>query len=462
MKKFIILFIIIVTPITLLAWSSMYLKGDFNSWSDVLMLKDIDGSEQWFHPYKATSNDAQMEFIFSGDNTSYDATHKYGDNIPPGHVAELNGSQNCYVATTGCQESGESYIITFVTDGGGSNLNYDQSHISTFKIIGDPAGGWNSGDEKTMTEVDDPTNGDYWTYTFNATTTGNKYFRLWPNGTQTNWGAQWVFGSNSTSSDLQVPLSTNTPCGVGSETKALYFNADETGNYTISVRPHDRVAYVNKGSSSTLPVVLSTFLVQYLNNIPTLYWETQSETDNLGWFIYRNIEEDFASATQINNNLIPGYGTTTELHRYIYEDTELNAIPAQIYWYWIQSIDLGGAFHTYDPKSIVITNTEPDNNETEILEEYGLFQNNPNPFNPVEFDNTIINFKLPSIEKVQLNIYNIKGEFVKSLYSGYNDSYEATWNGRDENGILQSTGMYLYKLIVNDKEFATKHLIIIR
>ena len=36
---------------------------------------------------------------------------------------------------------------------------------------------------------------------------------------------------------------------------------------------------------STLPVELSTFTAQFLNGVPTLYWKTESETDNIGWYV---------------------------------------------------------------------------------------------------------------------------------------------------------------------------------
>ena len=122
---------------------------------------------------------------------------------------------------------------------------------------------------------------------------------------------------------------------------------------------------------------------------------------------------------------------------------------------------MGGQLHIYDPKSVVITITEPDNNETEIPEEYGLLQNNPNPFYP-ELNNTQLIFNLKETSKVELNIYNIKGELIKSLYSGNINYYEASWDGKDESGKLQTTGIYLCTLSVNGKLYQTKKLILLR
>jgi hypothetical protein len=73
-----------------------------------------------------------------------------------------------------------------------------------------------------------------------------------------------------------------------------------------------------------------------------------------------------------------------------------------------------------------------------------LYQNHPNPFNPT----TTINFDLVNAGKVTLNVYNIKGELVRTLASG---NYPAgknsvAWNGKDDNGKSVSSGIYFYHM----------------
>ena len=89
---------------------------------------------------------------------------------------------------------------------------------------------------------------------------------------------------------------------------------------------------------------------------------------------------------------------------------------------------------------------------------YGLFQNNPNPF----IESTKISFNLPETEKVELNIYNLKGQLVRSLYSGVASSQTLEWNGKNEIGKELQAGMYFYKLMVNGKTAETKKLILMR
>ena len=89
---------------------------------------------------------------------------------------------------------------------------------------------------------------------------------------------------------------------------------------------------------------------------------------------------------------------------------------------------------------------------------YGLLQNEPNPV----IESTKISFNLHETAKVELNIYNLKGQLVKSLYSGVASSKTLDWNGKDENGNELKAGVYLYKLLVNGKIEETKKLILMK
>ncbi|MDA3813033.1 MAG: T9SS type A sorting domain-containing protein [Candidatus Cloacimonetes bacterium] len=95
---------------------------------------------------------------------------------------------------------------------------------------------------------------------------------------------------------------------------------------------------------------------------------------------------------------------------------------------------------------------EPEN----IVARPILLGNYPNPFNPT----TKISFSLPSEEDIVLTIYNIKGQKVKTLYSGTADKGEHTviWEGKDTNNKLVSSGIYFYKLKTNNEELTRKML----
>jgi len=73
-----------------------------------------------------------------------------------------------------------------------------------------------------------------------------------------------------------------------------------------------------------------------------------------------------------------------------------------------------------------------------------LLHNYPNPFNP----ETTIGFQLPEEKLVELAIYSLKGQKVKTLINAVLPAgiRSAIWNGRDSNGNRVSSGIYFYKL----------------
>ncbi len=88
-----------------------------------------------------------------------------------------------------------------------------------------------------------------------------------------------------------------------------------------------------------------------------------------------------------------------------------------------------------------------------------LMQNYPNPFNP----ETNISFQVPNSGQVNLDIYNIKGQKVKTLV---NDIFSAgrhsvVWNGRDDSNKEVASGLYLYKMR-SGKYSSTKKMILMK
>jgi len=73
-----------------------------------------------------------------------------------------------------------------------------------------------------------------------------------------------------------------------------------------------------------------------------------------------------------------------------------------------------------------------------------LHQNYPNPFNPV----TTISYQLPLDSEVELIIYNIKGQKVKTLVNETIPAGEhsVVWNGKSDQDRSVSSGIYFYKL----------------
>jgi hypothetical protein len=95
---------------------------------------------------------------------------------------------------------------------------------------------------------------------------------------------------------------------------------------------------------------------------------------------------------------------------------------------------------SYDPATDV-----SGNDYTQAPAEFNLFQNYPNPFNPV----TQIRYTIPQLTNIQLKIYNILGQEVKTLMSSEQPAgaYRIEWDGTNSFGSRVASGIYVYKIV---------------
>jgi len=61
---------------------------------------------------------------------------------------------------------------------------------------------------------------------------------------------------------------------------------------------------------------------------------------------------------------------------------------------------------------------------------------------------------------VELSIFNVKGQKVSTLSNDYlkKGNHSIVWNGKDNSGRLCSSGVYFYRLKVNNQVFSRKML----
>jgi hypothetical protein len=76
--------------------------------------------------------------------------------------------------------------------------------------------------------------------------------------------------------------------------------------------------------------------------------------------------------------------------------------------------------------------------------QYALYQNFPNPFNPV----TEIQFDIPDVSVLDLVVYNLMGQQVRRLVNGEIQAgyHRVVWDGLNDRGEPVSTGVYIYSL----------------
>jgi hypothetical protein len=119
---------------------------------------------------------------------------------------------------------------------------------------------------------------------------------------------------------------------------------------------------------------------------------------------------------------------------------------------------------TVDNIKLMDTNTNLNTLEQQVLEkpialptEFNLAQNYPNPFNP----ETTIKYALPKNVRVELTIYNILGQKVKTLV---NDEQKAgfksiKWDGTNDFGMKVASSIYIYRLKAGD--FVAQHKMVL-
>ena len=77
-------------------------------------------------------------------------------------------------------------------------------------------------------------------------------------------------------------------------------------------------------------------------------------------------------------------------------------------------------------------------------QDFALFNNYPNPFNP----ETTIRYQIPQQVRVNLSIINASGQKIVTLVNedqpaGY---YSVNWQGKDDNGNSVASGVYFFQL----------------
>jgi hypothetical protein len=80
--------------------------------------------------------------------------------------------------------------------------------------------------------------------------------------------------------------------------------------------------------------------------VNTLKWSTASEVDNFGFDIYRGLTEN-GDFERVTAEPIPGAGTTDEPQQYVWVDADID--PSKDYYYYIESISLGGIREVFSP-----------------------------------------------------------------------------------------------------------------
>jgi len=204
------------------------------------------------------------------------------------------------------------------------------------------------------------------------------------------------------------------------------------------------------GEDPTLPVELSVFNAVYTaENFVKLSWITESETNMLGYRVYRAESPVQAEAILITPTMIEATNTSTT-QSYNHADYEVEG--GHTYYYWLEAVDYShSSFFGYRAVEVTV-NTTP-----ELPEVSAMKSAYPNPFRANSKTNIEVSVKAG--ETGTVTIYNVLGQVVKT-YKVTEGTQIIDWNGRDNKGNACGSGIYFYKMSTPSKNITKKMVIV--
>ncbi len=144
-----------------------------------------------------------------------------------------------------------------------------------------------------------------------------------------------------------------------------------------------------------VPVELISFEAVPKEEYNELTWSTATETNNSGFYIEKSNDK----ANWNEAGFVPGFGNSTIIRRYTYIDFENSST-----FYRLRQVDFNGKYNY----SKIIEAVKQRRTSISVENAY------PNPFS----HNTKINFMLPFEADVKIEMFNVLGEKIRSLYEG--------------------------------------------
>jgi len=236
---------------------------------------------------------------------------------------------------------------------------------------------------------------------------------------RTDAGASWsVSGAHST--------------GTGSNSVPVVHRTGLTGFSQFGIGSNE--------SDNSLPVELTAFKAECPAGVVVMKWTIESETENLGFMIERNVvgaihelPSDWEKiASYVTDDALSGRGSTTETQEYAYIDAAV--VPGATYVYRLGDVDYSGKVTWHKEVEIKV-----EVEDTQIPFVFGLQSAYPNPFNP----SLTIPYNISEDGQTTLKVYNLRGELVETLINVYAHKGAFSVNWQPQN---LSAGLYLLRL----------------
>jgi predicted outer membrane repeat protein/parallel beta-helix repeat protein len=186
-------------------------------------------------------------------------------------------------------------------------------------------------------------------------------------------------------------------------------------------------AYEHNG---ILPVELTSFTAELIDEGIKLTWQTATEVNNYGFQIQRKKIKDKSENSWEDVGFVNGHGNSNSPKSYSYTDTPTGGTTFK---YRLKQIDFDGAYEYSDAVEVTLG----------AITEYSLEQNYPNPFNPT----TSIKYQVANNGNVTLKVYDMLGREVGTLV---NETLQSGIYTVEFNASQLASGVYIYKLRAGD------------
>jgi hypothetical protein len=227
----------------------------------------------------------------------------------------------------------------------------------------------------------------------------------------------------------------------------------------------------------TLAVTMADFIANGGDNSVRLRWHTESEENNLGFFVYRRIKPHFMDSLimspaivvetdssadsgadkspgllyktrvigfadtawkQVNDRIIYGAMAGVSYGKRAYSWLDRGVHNGVQYEYKLVAVDYNNGRDAYDK----LAEAMPHRILPLAFELYGNF---PNPFRSI----TCLKFDVPVKSRAMLSVYSIQGRLIRhivrpdrSMRPGF---YRVMWDCKDDNGRVMASGPYIYR-----------------
>ena len=235
-------------------------------------------------------------------------------------------------------------------------------------------------------------------------------------------------------------------------TMSIHFLSDATGD-TVVGKVYPR-------SNRAIPVVtdMTALLVNTTRPLVQVSWKKFIRSDQLALYKYRHLERTRESLPLLRASHPKYTFLTDRLDRNDGQEMILKSNDVVLLEFGLPKEKKGTIQYILKTVGYYVS-ADADGSLREAMPDFVRdVENYPNPFNAA----TRISFFLSQPTEVNIQVYNVLGQSVKTLYDGDlpGGPVGMTWDGRNTRGQSVSSGIYFYRILAGGETISRKMLMI--